>query len=119
MPNIAKYHHIVPVLLLKRFTISGNEDGTLWVLNLDHKKSRPSTPTSTGGQNHYNSIDIPGVKRDVIEKVLSDGFESPAARVITEIISKKELPKGKDFGALMRFVALMSSRVEGVRQARI
>lgn len=119
MPNIAKYHHIVPVLQLRRFTPSGTEDDLLWALNLSQKKSRQSTPRSTGGQNHYNSLDISGVRRDALERDLNDLFETPAAKVIDGMISSNELPEGDDFITLMKFVVLMHSRVEGVREAKL
>jgi uncharacterized protein DUF4238 len=113
--NIARAHHYISQFYLAGFTSSGSKKGTLYVHDLKQPKSWPSNTAAAGYQKDFYRINLPGRSPDEIEKILSL-IEAPAATVIKELAARDVIPSGKDFGALMQFVALMAVRIPRLRE---
>jgi len=111
----ARAHHYLPQFYLAGFTLSGDRNGTLWVLDREQGKSWQTRPDNIAHQRDFYRVDIEGVEPDAVEKLLAQ-FEGQAAEVLRRIEETRILPEGEDFDTLMNFVALQITRVPHFRQ---
>jgi hypothetical protein len=102
----AKRHHYVPRFYLAGFA---EADGSLYAHDLDAGTLRAGTTHTEGVAKHFYRVS--GADESRVEKRLSE-IEGPAAGIIREIESSRDLPCNKnDFETLLFFVALQSQRV--------
>jgi hypothetical protein len=74
--------HYVPSFYLKRFTVTGRDNGPLYVFEKQTGTwlPDPSTPKAEAKEPHLNTLEIAGVKQHYVEKFL-DVIESEASDV--------------------------------------
>lgn len=109
-------HHFIPKFYLSGFTLSGEEDDYLCVLDMDSAKQWKDKPRNLAYQRDFYRVELPGVKPDIIESAFSN-IESQASQVIRNIVKSEALPakETEDFIILINFVALITARVPRVR----
>ncbi len=113
--NRAKQHHYLPACYLAGFTLSGEKDGVLHVLDQEKIKEWASSPQKAARCGNFYDIDLgPDVHPNVIEDILSR-IETLAGGVIREIVQNKTLPTGEHFDWLLNFVAVQAARTPRIR----
>lgn len=112
MQNQPRGQHYVP-----RFYLAGFADahGVIHVLDQQRRKQRTSIPEQVAKENHFYTVET-GALADpyVVERWLSE-LEADCAQVIREIVANKSLPSGSALGTMITFIAMMYSRVPGIR----
>lgn len=106
----ARAHHYVPEFYLTGFTLSGNRQDALWVLDQEQNKSWRTRPANVAHRRDYYRVDIDGIEPDMVERTLAQ-FEGQAAEVLCSIREQGRIPEGDDFAVLVNFVALQATRV--------
>jgi hypothetical protein len=116
MPPEPRRHHYLPQFYLAGFTISGEKDGDLYVINRDDGRQWKGTPNSVGHQRDFYRVDdVPGMEPFALEKDFSE-FEGKVAHVLEQIFVDKRLPDGgEEANLLINFVAIMTARVPRTR----
>lgn len=107
--NLARRHHILPKLLLKRFA----EEDKVWVLDRANKVSYRTSIVNAACETDYYSVETTGgVPADCIEQEVLGTIEGRAEPIIQSILARRKFPKGgsKDWIVLVNFLALMYSR---------
>jgi len=107
--NLARRHHILPRLLLKRFS----EGDKVWVLDRTNRKSYRTNTVNAACETDYYSVETTGgIPPDCIEQQVLGIVEGRAEPIIQNILVQRTFPKcgSKDWAALVEFLALMYSR---------
>jgi hypothetical protein len=107
--NLARRHHILPRLLLKRFS----EEDRVWVLDRVNRTSYRTSIVNAACETDYYSVGTTGgVAADCIEQKVLGAVEGRAEPVIQSILAQRKFPKGgsKDWAVLVEFLALMYVR---------
>lgn len=110
MSKDKKKHHYISQFYLSGFTLTGNKDDVLWVLDQKNVKQWEDKPKNIAFETGFNKIDIPGMDSDKIENDLAI-FEGKVAPVLNNIVERKCLPTGDDFILLMNLVALFATNI--------
>lgn len=111
----ARAHHYLPEFYLAGFTLSGDREDKLWVLDQEQDKCWQTRPANIAHQRDFYRVDIEGVEPDAVEKSLGQ-FEGAAAEIFQEIDKTRQLPTGEPLDILVNFVALQAMRVPAHRQ---
>lgn len=114
MANEPRKHHYVPKFHLAGFTMSGTEDGQLFVTDKLRRNKWDSTPKKTARETDFYRVDLANMDPVGIEKAFSD-VEGKCATVVRDVIADKRLPTGDDFGTLLNFVAISATRIPIIR----
>jgi Protein of unknown function (DUF4238) len=113
--NRAKQHHYLPACYLADFTLSGEKDGVLHVLDQDNIKEWSSSPLKVARCNGFYAVDFgPNVHPNIIEDILSR-IESLVSKVIRDVVQNETLPTGEQFDWLLNFVAIQATRTPRIR----
>lgn len=105
--KIARKHHILPRLLLKRFA----KDDQVWVTDRISQNSYVTNIDKAACVKDYYIVETTGkVDRDCIEQGPLAEIENLAEPVIERMLRTWALPKGTDRNILVNFVALMYFR---------
>lgn len=108
MRNISKSHHYLSQFYLAGFTNTGAKDGNLFVHDLIRKSTRKDKPINVGCQNHYNTQQA--------EKNFGYDFETPAAKILRNIIKTQNFPTTiEETAYLFLFILFQAFRVPMVR----
>jgi len=110
-----RQYHYVSEFYLANFTDSGKKEGLLWVLDKEELKQWKGKPSEVGCQKNFYRIEIPDIKPNLMEEILSS-YESQAAPVVKKIIDTKTLPTDNDLTTLITMVALMALRTPHFRK---
>jgi hypothetical protein len=106
--------HFVPAFILAGFTREGTREGHLCVLDKVKRVWRPSTPNNCSCQNHFYTVDRPGLDPLEAEKSFTT-IESHVAPIVQQVISSNVLPTGDDEESLINFVAIQDARTPTAR----
>lgn len=110
-------HHYIPEFYLANFTPTGEKDDFLWVLDKKQAKQWKAIPKNVAHQRDFYRISAEDLKATEVEGILSE-IEGEASLVIRNVIEKLRLPDDdKEFAILMDFIALMATRIPGVRNS--
>src|SRR5260370_40358782 len=113
--NRAKQHHYLPACYLAGFTLSGEKDGVLHVLDQENVKEWPSSPQKAARCGNFYDIDFgPNVHPNVIEDILSR-IEAKVSGVFRVVAQNETLPTGEHFDWLLNFVAIQATRTPRIR----
>ncbi len=105
--NVAKYHHINPQFVLRRFA---TVDERIRVIRLPGRTGYSSLVENTGGENHLYSIPEHPSGADVFEKALGAGIEGETSAIFDRV-GEGEWPLPQDArDTLAEFVALQMLR---------
>ena len=116
MPRIARAHHFIPQFMLANFTPAGTREDLLWVSDLKSNKQWKSTPANTGHRRDFYRVEGDVAPVDAVEGMLGL-VEDKVAPVIQRVIESRATPDDKDdFQTLLYFVALLTTRVPGIRE---
>ena len=112
MKKPSRNHHFIPAFYLAGFTPSGSKEDFLWVIDTQIGKYWRSKSENTGFQKDLHSLVLPAefseVAPDLLEMEIEKLIESPAAKVIQNIINHQCLPDKEDFDVLIGFVGLQT-----------
>jgi hypothetical protein len=110
-----RHHHYVPTFYLAGFTGDETGDGAFYVIDLQKKTQRRSTPKRTAHRHDFHRVDL-GPTQDpmVIERKLAE-LEGEWSRVVNDLIRQPTLPCGEALCDLLAFVAFMAVRVPRIR----
>jgi hypothetical protein len=115
MKNVARKHHFISQFYLKGFAEKdGSKNPRMSVLNLKNKKTFKATAKDIAYVKDFNLINIPGVKADVVESMLSN-FESKAAKAIREVHKTNKF-EGENRLLILELMAMFTSRNPGRRE---
>ena len=109
----AKRHHYLPVFYLAEFSDTGERDGALFVVDKEDAKVFVTNPSNVACETHMNTIDLPGLPPDWIERVLDEERYVYALRCA---ISGTRLDESAISTDLAWFVALLFSRGPTARE---
>jgi hypothetical protein len=107
--NLARRHHVLPRLLLKRFS----EEDRVWVLDRTNRTSYRTSVVNAACETDYYAVETKGgLPADCIEQQVLSVIEGGAEPIIQNILAQRKFPKrgSKDWVALVNFLALMYSR---------
>lgn len=115
MSNISRHHHYLPQFYLGGFTEEGNQDGKLYVIDIEEGRDFKTSPRNVGAQRDFNRVDLPNLKPDALENSLSE-FEGHVAEVLRWMEENRKLPDDEeDYGALMLFISILGARNPVIR----
>ena len=116
MANQPKEHHYVPAFHLAGFTLSGTQDGKLFILDQKRRDNWESTPRKTAKENNFYRVDMKGGDPMGIERALAD-VEGKCATVVRDIVKSQKVPADREqFEVMLNFVAIAAVRVPIIRQ---
>jgi len=105
--KIARNHHILPRLLLKRFA----KDDQVWVTDRISQKSYDTNIMNAACVKDYYMVETTGeVGADCIEEGVLGRIENLVEPVIETMLQRGAIPKGEDWKILANFLALMYIR---------
>ena len=105
--NIARKHHILPRLLLKRFA----RDDQVWVIDRINQNSYPTNIKNATCVKDYYMVETTGeLSGDCIEQGPLAKIENLVEPVIDRMLKSWALPKGENWNILVNFLALMYFR---------
>ena len=105
--KIARKHHILPRLLLKRFA----KDDQVWVTDRISQKSYLKNIEDAACVKDYYIVETTGeVGADCIEQGVLGKIENLVEPVIEKMLQSGAMPKGEDWNILANFLALMYVR---------
>jgi hypothetical protein len=105
--NPARRHHIIPKLILKRFT----KDGQVWVTDRNNQNSFCTNIDNAACIRDYYAVETTGeVGGDCIEQGPLNEIENLAEPIIDRMPQTWRIPKEKDWEILANFLALMYCR---------
>lgn len=108
-----KNHHHVACFHLKRFTLEGTKDGTLWVTDTERNKQWGPTAVKNVAteKDFYKADEVPGIDPMWFERLLGESVEPVFSALLDSIIESGEIPaSGQDRNDFINFVALTSAR---------
>lgn len=116
--NRPTHHHYVPCFHLARFTMSGEENGSLFVLDRTDRRMWGSTPLKTARKRDAYLVEDAklhtgeAVDPSFVEQNLANALEGPCKLVFDKI--EKDLhtpPPGPELNTLINYVASLITRV--------
>jgi len=114
MKNEARRHHYISQFYLKGFGKIPAKNPQITVINLDKKNYFVTTANNLANIRDFNRINVPNMRADAIEKILSD-FETKAADAIREV-QKTKLFEGDNSLLILELMAVFTSRNPGRRE---
>jgi len=114
MEDQPKKHHYVPSFHLARFTMTGTQDGGLFVMDKRLRHRWTSSPKKSARANNFYKVELGELDPMGIEKALAK-IEGLCGTVVRNVITQEEMPTGDDFDILLNFVALAFVRVPSIR----
>jgi hypothetical protein len=116
MAKHTRKNHILPVFYLARFTLSGDREDALWVLDQETGRQWKSKPEAVAFEKDFYTVEgIPGIPPDAVENVFCE-IEGRAASALRRIDAKHTMPTGEDYGSLMTFIATLALRDPAKRE---
>lgn len=105
--NIARRHHIIPRLLLKRFAV----DEQVWVLNRTEGRSYRANIQDATCETDYYTVETNGqIAQDSVEQDVLSLIEGKADPIIRDMLESRQLPRDKDWELMANFLAIMYVR---------
>jgi hypothetical protein len=104
--------HYVPASYLARFTLEGHRFSTFHVHPVNGAPIRVSTPDKEGFENHYHTIDVPGLEPDHLENIFRK-FEDPACNLFKQLSANPGRPfrSEEDLLTAAMFLAVQAARL--------
>src|SRR5690348_5249737 len=96
MTSQPKNHHYISSFHLALFTLTGADDGELFVLDKTRRRKWVSTPRNTAKSNNFYRIETDSGDPVGMEKLLSF-IEDKCAPVVRNAVANKRLPTADDF----------------------
>jgi hypothetical protein len=108
MPKEARRHHYISEFYLNGFTYRDGKAKKLIALNRQENNYFTPTAKNLANVRDFNSINIPGMKADAVETILSD-FETKAAVAIQEVHTARKF-EGENRLLILELMAMFTSR---------
>ena len=104
--------HYVPACYLARFTLEGERSSAFHVHSVDGSPIRESTPNAEGCENHYHTIDVPGLDPDYFEGFFGK-YEAPACSLFKALSENpgRLLDSRSDLDTVAMFFAVQAARL--------
>jgi hypothetical protein len=104
--------HYVPASYLARFTFGGKRSSIFYVHPVNGASVRESIPDREGFENHYHTINLPGLEPDHLEHVF-EKYELPACNLFKELSANPGRPFGSDeeLSTAAMFFAVQAARL--------
>jgi len=105
--------HYVAAGYLAGFTQAGRRDSTFYVHPMDGTPVRIDKPENVAFERNYNSIEVEGLRKDHLEGVFGERFESPACDLFKTLSDRPGRPflSEDEIVIAMKFLALQAARV--------
>src|SRR5260370_3193141 len=104
--------HYVPASYLARFTFEGMRSSIFYVHPVNNAPVRKSTPDKEGFENHYHTIEMPGLAPDHLES-LFEKYELPASNLFKDLSANPGRPfrSEEELHTAAMFFALQAARL--------